>query len=564
MTSSSASTRHGPPTGVTDQPALQPDELRAYVAPMARAILLHALLVGVAADLLLREGFTGLGFPLWLAVLALSLVSLVWRDGRRVPHETGAWLGLAVLWGGAMAWRGSASLQFFDLVAALFALGMAAISLADPAAALLARRMRDTVWAGIRVIRSVAFGAVPLALRDVALPVARRELTGGVRPAVRAALIALPLILVFGALLRGADPLFANLVALPAIDFDDVASHVLILGFFAWITAGWARGALLAGPPGPRLPEQLPFGLSTLDVTVALGALNALFAAFVATQLGWFFGGERFLQAQTGLTAAQYARQGFFQMVWVVLLVVPVLLGTRAALRPGRALERRHTALALPLIALLGVMIVSAVLRMRLYVRYYGLTLDRFYPLVFMGWLTIVLAWLAFTVLRGRGRPFAAGAVASGLGILLLLNMLVPDAIVARVNVARAAARPSGDTGALDLTHLASLGAEATPLAVAAVLSAPPSDVVLDANTSPELARCSAASRLLTRWGPGSRARDPRAEDWRRWNRGEAMATRIVAANAAALRVVQHDACGRVRAATPPHAARRTIAPDGR
>jgi hypothetical protein len=564
MTSASASTRQGPPASSAEPHALEPDELRAYVAPMARAILLHALLVGVAADLLLREGFTGLGFPFWLAVLALSIVSLVWRDGRHVPHETATWLGLAILWGSGMAWRGSSSLQALDFMATLFALGMAAVSLGDPRTALLAERMRDTVWAGVRVIRSVVFGALPLVLRDVALPVARRELTGGVRPAVRAALIALPLIVIFGALLRGADPLFANLVALPAIDLDEAASHVFILGFFAWVTAGWARGALLAGPPGARLPEQLPFGLSALDVTVALGALNALFAVFVATQLGWFFGGEHFLQAQTGLTAAQYARQGFFQMVWVVLLVVPVLLGTRAALRPGHALERRHTALALPLIALLGVMIVSAVLRLRLYVQYYGLTLDRFYPLVFMGWLTIVLAWLALTVLRGRGRPFAAGAVASGLAILLALNVFVPDAIVARVNVARAAAQTPSDAGALDLTHLASLGAEATPLAVAAVLAAPPSELRLDANTSPELARCNAATRLLTRWGPGSRARDPREEDWRRWNRGEAMATRTVGANAGALRAIQHDACGRVRAATAARAGQRTIAPAGR
>jgi hypothetical protein len=541
----SASTSQGPAAAVAEPPASQPDPLRAYVAPMARAILLHALLVGVAADLLLRDGFEGLGFPLWLAVLALTLVSLVRRDGRGLPYETAAWLGVAILSGGAMAWRGSASLHFFDFIATLFALGMAAISLADPAGALLARRMRDTVWTGVRVIRSVAFGALPLAVRDVALPIARRELTGGVRPALRAALIALPLIVVFGALLRGADPLFANLVALPAIDLEEVVSHVIVLGFFAWVTAGWARGALLAGPPGARLPEQLPFELSALDVGVALGALNALFALFVVTQLGWFFGGERFLQAQTGLTAAQYARQGFFQMVWVVLLVLPVLLGTRAALRPGHALERRHTALALPLIALLAVMIVSAVLRMRLYVRYYGLTLDRFYPLVFMGWLAIVLVWLALTVLRGRGRPFAAGAVASGLGILLALNVFVPDAIVARVNVARAATQ----TASLDVTYLASLGAEATPLAVAAVLSAPPGQLRLDANTSPELARCNAATRLLSRWGPGSRARDPRAESLRGWNRGNSMATRTVAENAAALRAVQHDACARVRAA---------------
>jgi hypothetical protein len=549
------------------QPAVDPDELRAYVAPMARAILLHAALVGLAADLLLRNGFRGLGFPVWLLILALSAVSLVWRDGRRVPREAGVWLAIAALSGAAMAWRGSGSLQFLDFVATLFALGMTAVSLGDPRAALLAERLRDTVWAGARVIRSVAFGAVPLALRDIELPTtARREITGRFRPALRAALIAVPLLVVFGALLRGADPVFASLVALPDVDVDTVVSHLAIFGFFAWITAGWARSAVLAGPPGPRLPDQLPFTLGTLDVTAALGTLNALFGLYVVTQLGWFFGGERFLQAQTGLTAAQYARQGFFQMVWVVLLVVPVLLGTRAALRPGRDLERRHTALALPLIALLGAMILSAVLRMRLYVHYYGLTLDRFYPLVFMGWLAIVLAWLALTVLRGRGRTFVAGVVVSGLTVLLALNVVVPDVVVARVNVARAATAVSGGTPTLDLRHLASLGAEATPIAVEAVLSARPAAQSVTDDASPELDRCEAARQLLSR-GAAGRTRDWRESSgggWREWNRGQAMAARVIGANVGALRAVDHDACGRVRAATAARSGRRPSAPAGR
>lgn len=551
MTPAFTTPQEGSPNAPAHRSALDADELHTYAAPVARAILLHALSVGVAADLLLRDGFTGLGFPLWLAILALNVVSLVWRDGRQIPRETAAWLGLAILWGAAMAWRGSPSLQFLDFVATLFCLGMAAVSLADPRAALLADRMRDTTIAGLRVIHSVIVGVVPLALRDAALAAALTPLRGRFHPALRATLIALPLLLVFGALLRDADPLFASVIALPDIDLGTLISHVVVIGFFGWVTAGWARGAMLA-TPAPRLPEQLPFSLGALDVTAALGALNALFAAYVLTQLGWFFGGERFLQAQTGLTAAQYARQGFFQMVWVVLLVVPVLLTTRAALRPDPALARRHTALALPLLALLGVMIVSALLRLQLYVQYYGLTLDRFYPLVFMGWLVIVLSWLVLTVLRGHGRPFAAGAVASGLAILLALNVVVPDVVVARVNVARGAVAPRGSTTTVDLAHLASLGAEATPFTVAAVLSAAPSSASPAAADSTELARCNAATALLGRWGPTSRMRAAHDTEWRRWNRGETLALGTVGANAAALRTVRHDACGRVRAAGGP------------
>jgi hypothetical protein len=532
---------------------LDADELREVIAPFARAILLHAGLLGVAADLLLRDGFTGPGFPIWLLLLASSTISLVWRDGRPLSVEGGAWLAVAVVFGSAMAWRGSQSLQLFDFLATLLALGMTAAALGDPRAGLFAQRMRDTLWAGARVIRSVAIGIIPLALRDVALPIDRQELSGRFRPALRAALIAFPLLFVFGSLLRSADPVFASIVALPEIDMGEFMSHVVVFGFFTWVAAGWARGALLVGVSGARAPERLPFSAGRTDVTTALGVLNLLFGIYVLTQLGWFFGGERFLQDRTGLTAAQYARQGFFQMVWVVLLVVPLLLGTRAALRPEKDLERWHTALSLPLLGLLGVMIVSALLRMRLYVQYYGLTIDRLYPLVFMAWLTLVLAWLAVTVLRGHGRSFAGGATVAGLLILAALNVFVPDVIVARVNIARA--QPAGPSPGprLDLEYLAQLGAEAVPLAVAAVL-APPARAGAPPGIDEVRDRCHATGLLLRRWRPEPNdiaRRELRGTGWRSWNRGEEEAMRVVRSHATALLTAQRESCARLRELSP-------------
>ncbi|HEX2675786.1 MAG TPA: DUF4173 domain-containing protein [Polyangiales bacterium] len=461
---------------------------------------------------------------------------------------------VATLLGAAVAWRASDALQAFDFLAALFALGMAAIAIADVRVALFAQRMRDTVWAGAKVIGSIAFGVVPLALRDAAPAVMPREVRGRVQPIARVLLIALPLLIVFGSLLRSADPVFASIVALPEIDFEAIASHVVLIGFFGWVVAGWARAALVSDFSRTRAPDTLPFSLGQLEITAALGTLDALFGLYVLTQLGWFFGGERFLQARTGLTAAEYARQGFFEMVWVVVLVLPLLLVTRAALRPGRDLARRHSRLALPMVALLGVMIASALLRMRLYVQYYGLTLERFYPLVFMGWLAIVLAWLALTVLRGRGRTFAAGAVASALVILALLNVVVPDLLVARVNVARASEQVRSTEPTLDLPHLASLGGEAVPLAVSAVLATPtvPGDSAAALRQAHD--RCRAASVLLRRWGPAGRvvgSHEASAAPWRMWNAGVAMATRVVGENFAALLSVRHDACARERALTP-------------
>jgi hypothetical protein len=256
----------------------------------------------------------------------------------------------------------------------------------------------------------------------------------------------------------------------------------------------------------------------------------------VAAQLGWFFGGEHFLRERTGLTVAAYARSGFFQTVWVVALVIPVLVGSRSMLLPGHALARRHTILSLPIVALLAATVVSATLRLKLYVQFYGLTTERLYPLVFLGWLALVLGWMCVTVLRERPRDFVAGAAISGLTMLAALNIVNPDRLVARVDLARAAHEAPG-MAPLDLVHLASLSGDAAPLAAHAVIAAPP--------TAAD--RCTAAQTLVRRWGAGAglRTRDDRPASWRYWNAGERYAQDAMLSYDGALRDVIHAACAR-------------------
>jgi len=518
-------------------PATRPD------APPIRTLLWQAALLGLSADALLHDTLVGPALPIWVVVLTLAALSLTWSAGRRVPREAVAWFVVAATIASLTAWRDSAELQFLDVVATITALGFAAIALRDPRLALLAPRLRDTLWAGLAIVLSAIRGILPPALRELFSPEHRPGSEGRYRTAVRLALISGSLLLVFGSLLRSADPIFERLVALPDFDVGLVISHVFVAGFFAWMAGGWAFGALVESPARWRAPDRFPIALGAADLTAALGTLGVLFGVYVLTQLGWFFGGERFLRETTGLTAADYARRGFFQMVVVVALVVPLLLVTRATLKSDATLARRHTLLSLPVIGLLGAIIVSAALRMRLYVHYYGLTTDRLYTLVFMGWLGIVLLLLTATVLRGRGRPFVAGSAVSALVLLGALHVFVPDVVVARVDIHRAARAPHAADSALDLRHLASLSGEAAGLATASVLAPMPASVADAAAWKED--HCAASSMLLTRWGPASRTVAKRARDgaWRWWNAGEAVAVRVVGANAAVLRRVRHESC---------------------
>jgi len=531
-------------------PATRPD------APAVRTLLWQAALLGLSADALLHDTIVGPALTLWVIVLALAALALTWSASRKIPPEALVWFGVAVALASLTAWRDSGALQFLDVLATVTALGLAAVALRDPALALLAPRLRDTLWAGLAVVLSAMRGIVPLALRELFTGERRPGWEGRYRTGARLALISGSLLFVFGSLLRSADPIFERLVALPDFDVGLVISHIFVAGFFAWVAGGWAYAALVESPARWRAPDRFPLSLGAADLTAALGTLAVLFGVYVLTQLGWFFGGERFLRETTGLTAAEYARRGFFQMVAVVALVVPLLLVTRAALKPDTALARRHTLLSLPVVGLLGAIIVSAALRMRLYVHYYGLTTDRLYTLVFMGWLAIVLVLLTATVLRGRGRLFVAGSAVSGLVLLAALHLVVPDLVVARVDIRRAALAPRSTEPPLDLPHIARLSGEAASLATAAVLTSKPGPLVDVARWNEQ--RCEASSALLRRWGPVSRSAQRRERDgaWRWWNAGESEALRTVGANAPALRRVRHETC------PPPSAAGRLNQPE--
>jgi hypothetical protein len=326
--------------------------------------------------------------------------------------------------------------------------------------------------------------------------------------AMAAVVISSMLLALFGALLLHADPLLASLLAIPPFDIGRFLSHLFIIGIFTWIVGGWSR-ARFDDTATTAAPEQFVVALSTLDITMSLGALNVLFAAFVGTQVTWFFGGDAYLQAHTGLTAAAYARRGFFEVVWVVLLVVPLLLGARAVIGTDPAIRRRHSLLSLPLTALLGAIMLSAALRMRLYVSYYGLTTDRFCSFVFMAWLAVVPVLIAVTVLRDQGQWLLAGAALSG-----FVTLVCPDVIIAHVNLDCAESRRSPNAAGLDIGHLSTLGGDAVGMAATAIVS--------NANVDRD-ARCTATRTLLSRWGPTSRRAlaQNAPSTWSRWNAGE-------------------------------------------
>ena len=474
-----------------------------------------ALLLGIAGDLLLRTGPFGLSAPLAAFALAAGFSTLV--HGRHLPLKcSAAWLAAVPLLAAVLAWRSSPPLILLAVFGVLLALVSAALS--AHGRTLMRAGSWDIVAETVATGLHTAFGPLPL-LRDIHRAGIRwtpRDSRAGA--ILRGAVLAIPPLIVFGGLLMAADAAFAQIVGeVLRLDFEELASHVFLVGIFGWIAAGYLHWVALND--GRRVPRASAIGirLGTVEVGMVLGAVTALFVTFIGIQSAYLFGGEARVLATTGLTYAEYARRGFFELVTVAFLLLPLLLLALWAVRDAPVAKRRGIRMLAGSLQLLAVVLMgSALYRMRLYQEAYGLTQLRFYTTAFMGWLALVFVLFAATVLRERPRRFAAGVVGSALAGVLLLAAANPDARIVETNIERAHAGAQ-----FDHTYVrADLGADAVPALVRAL------------DELPADGRCATAAWLLEHWGNDSR----REGDWRTWNYARDRARRMVRGNEASLR----------------------------
>jgi hypothetical protein len=319
---------------------------------------------------------------------------------------------------------------------------------------------------------------------------------------VVAALIGGCLLAVFAPLLASADPAFARVLGELVPTLDDTA--VARVTFFV-LAAGAVLGCgfLLAAPPVPLEPRVSgPARLRRVEWALPVGLLVALFGLFVGVQFATLFGSDDYVRRTAGVTYAEYARGGFWQLLAVTVLALGVvLLASRYAPAPTRTdrIWKRTLLAALAVCTL--VIVLSAVRRMWLYQEAYGFTTLRLVVLTCELWLGVCFLLVLVAVLRLRARPLVREMAAAGVVALLALAALNPDGFVAAYDVDRYAA-----TGQLDTLYLGTLSADAVP--------------ALDRLPQPQ--RC----EVLPSIAAGLPAQE---ESWTSWNASRATAREILA-----------------------------------
>ncbi len=283
---------------------------------------------------------------------------------------------------------------------------------------------------------------------------------------LRGLLIALPIVAIFAGLLSSADLVFAarldefielfRLERLPEYLFR--AIYILAAGYAlagAILHAGQkSRDEKLTGEDKPLVAPFLGF----TESVIVLGAVNLLFAIFVFIQFQYFFGGETNISVEN-YTYAEYARKGFGELVAVAFFSLLLFLGLSGIVKRQNALQRRvFSGLGVLLVALVGVMLLSAFQRLVLYESAYGFSRLRTYTHVFMIWLGALLALVVLLDLLGRTRAVALTMALAALGFAASLTLLNVDRFIVERNIQRAT---QGED--LDVAYLASLSSDSVP-----------------------------------------------------------------------------------------------------
>lgn len=425
--------------------------------------LLFALGIGFLADALFRGGAIGVGInaPIIVVLFLVCFGMLARREGA-TPKRTALALFLPPLlfFAAMLAVRANPSLTFYNLWATgiLLLLFLHFSGNGNPVTASFG------AWLGLPW---KAFGGTlavipPVLKRAGDQVVVRTEQRERYAAVIRGVLLAIPVLIVFGALFANADSIFAERIqAMMAWLFPSHwGERAMRLGWVvatALLTAGGFAYSLTRHETPSPAAKAHPLPLGSTEAGIVLGTVSALFGTFLWTQTRYLFGGDAHVQTVPNLTYAQYAHHGFTELNVVAVLTLALIGALKATTRQETMRQSRaFSLLSTILLTLTFPLLSSAFSRMTAYEAAYGATELRLYVDVFMAWLAVGLFWSGATLWRPI--PGGIGVYVCAVGFLFSLNVLNPDREIALRNIER-----YQRTGRIDREYLSSLSEDALP-----------------------------------------------------------------------------------------------------
>lgn len=299
--------------------------------------------------------------------------------------------------------------------------------------------------------------------------------------------IAVPCVLFLGFLLETADIVFAELVRniFSAFRFPAKWFEVFLMLFFGFFSS-YCGIRFIEEHSGQITVKNLKRGEPLIAIT-ALFLIALLYLVFCGIQIMYLFVGK--MELPHGVTYARYARTGFFQLLFVCVLNLMLVLAVKKYFRESRLLDL----LLLVISGCTFVMTASSARRMLMYIKAYQLTFLRVSVLVALFAIALLMAGVVAIIVKPDFSFFRYGIVVVS-AVYLVFSFSHVDYFIASYNLSHAkpAEAYTGDeagkryigggtdTGtAVDYSYIYTLSTDAAP-AIAAYLGEHPGEKTAD------------------------------------------------------------------------------------
>lgn len=276
-------------------------------------------------------------------------------------------------------------------------------------------------------------------------------------PVLIGLVIAIPLLFVMTILLASADKVFDNLLV-SVIDFFNVPTLIELVALIVIVFfCSYAAIAAFCKKTAVRENTEEKTLFDPVIAIVITGLLSIPYLFFSVIQILYLFLGQ--LTLPTGYTYAQYAREGFFQLLAVCIINLGIVLIGIHLFRESKILK----SILLIISGCTFIMIFSSALRMILYIDTYALTFLRVFVLWSLAVIFLLMAGITAFIFY-KQFPLYRYGIAVVTVCYLILSFSHPDYFIARYDLSKDC----------DKDYLSGLSSDAAP-------------VILDSSKNPYL-----------------------------------------------------------------------------
>lgn len=425
------------------------------LAPVSEQVPFFAglsLLFGVCYTFCLYENPCGITYPLFTAIACLCGILACRKLNVPIKKESWFLIAAALLLGIATCRTGDFFLILMN--------GLALVLLGSIFA--IHQFYEESAWNIGKYLCSIilylahAIGAIGYPFRHLSQYVKKQENGSFKRLSLflSGLAIAVPILAVVTALLGAADAVFSSVMH--RIVFGMLNPVFLFRVIFQTLFGTLAFYCLTCSCCLHGLKEEVANRRKgePLAAAACMGAIAVVYLIFCGIQVIYLFLGKGTLPE--GYTYSSYARQGFFQLLFVAFLNLVMVLCCLKYIRPHRTVQVLLTVIC----GCTYIMIASAFYRMMLYVGEYHLSYLRVLVFWFLAMLAVLMTGVTCMIWKETFPLFRFGlAVVSVFYVCLALAR--PEAVIARDYVSRLTAGSVTETNLYYLTH--NLSTDAAP-----------------------------------------------------------------------------------------------------